>query len=100
MEYSDIIYGVVTAILAALGFILEVRRQRHDEARTDQTKERLAQLEAQVQMSHISERLVRLETHVESISDRLADFEQAISSACDPPPVPEPVPQKRTTRRR
>lgn len=100
----DLLYAALSALMLSLGFYMELRRERTERARTDpSTDARLARIEAQDPVREAMERLARCESQLESLNDRLAEFEQAIDAAATQlvePPAASPGPTRgRRTKR-
>lgn len=78
----DLLYAALSAVMLALGFYMELRRERTESRRTDpHTAERLARIEAADPVREAMERLAKAESTIEQINERITAFEQALDEA-------------------
>jgi hypothetical protein len=77
----DLLYAALSALMLSLGFYMELRRERTERARTDpSTDARLARIEAQDPVREAMERLAKCESQLETLNDRLAEFQAAVDA--------------------
>ena len=96
----DLLYAALSALMLSLGFYMELRRERTERARTDpSTDARLARIEAQDPVREAMERLAKCESQLETLNDRLAEFQAAVDAASEQL-VEEATPRTRPTRGR
>jgi hypothetical protein len=98
----DLLYAALSAVMLALGFYMELRRERTESRRTDpHTAERLARIEAADPVREAMERITKCECDLEAINERLAAWEQLIGSEdVDEAPAPKPRSDRRRAAKR
>jgi hypothetical protein len=90
----DLLYAALSAVMLALGFYMELRRERTESRRTDpHTAERLARIEEQAPVREAMERMARLEEKADAINDKLDAWERLIGDV-DEEPEPAPRPRR------